>query len=217
MRFVRSYGELCPLAKALDVVGDRWSLLIVRELLTRGPCRYTDIRKGVPGIATNLLADRLRELEEAGVVKRESAPPPVATDLFSLTPRGEDLRPVVLALGRWGLPFMAEGSRDEAFQTHWLSLPLEMYLSDHSPSRPRIAIELRTGDEPLLIETIDGSVRARPGTTEHPDAVLSGHPRLIMSVLAGRVDLETALQRGLVYEGSPETLRRVQPLAFART
>jgi DNA-binding HxlR family transcriptional regulator len=95
-----SYGEYCSLAKALDVVGDRLTLLIVRELTIRGPSRYTDLRNGLPGIATNLLADRLRELEQAGIVDREEAPPPVATTLFALTPRGEELRPAVEELMR---------------------------------------------------------------------------------------------------------------------
>src|SRR5919201_6854048 len=105
---MRSYGQFCGLAKALDVVGDRWTLLIVRELLLRGPCRYTDLRKGLPGIATNLLAERLRELEDAGVVLREEAPPPIATTLYSLTPRGEELRRVIYELGRWGTPLMRD-------------------------------------------------------------------------------------------------------------
>src|SRR5256885_16027747 len=100
---MRSYRQYCSLAKALDVVGDRWTLLIVRELLLRGPSRYTDLRDGLPGIATNLLAERLRDLEEAGLVSREQAPPPVATALFRLTPRGEDVRPTVPELARWGV------------------------------------------------------------------------------------------------------------------
>src|SRR5437867_2184126 len=104
---MRSYGQLCSVAKALDVVGDRWTLLIVRELLLRGACRYTDLRDGLPGIATNLLADRLRELEGAGLVSREEAPPPIATTLFHLTQRGKDLEPVMLSIGRWGSPLLA--------------------------------------------------------------------------------------------------------------
>ena len=96
---MKSYGQYCGLAKALDVVGDRWSLLIVRELMLRDACRYTDLRDGLPGIATNLLADRLRDLEQAGVVEREDAPPPVATTLFRLTDRGRELRTAVHALG----------------------------------------------------------------------------------------------------------------------
>src|SRR5271156_5649061 len=110
---MRSYGQYCALAKALDVIGDRWTLRIVRELLIRGACRYTDLRHGLPGIATNLLAERLRELEQAGLVRREDAPPPIATALFSLTPRGEQLRPVVYELGRWGAPLMLETAPQE--------------------------------------------------------------------------------------------------------
>src|ERR1700751_2402967 len=98
---MRSYDEYCSIAKSLDVVGDRWTLLIVRELAQRGACRSPDLRTGLPGIAPNLLADRLRELEQAGVVAREDAPPPVATALFRLTPRGEELRPVLDGLFRW--------------------------------------------------------------------------------------------------------------------
>ena len=103
---MRSYDEYCAIAKSLDVVGDRWTLLIVRELALRGGCRYTDLRNGLPGIASNLLAERLRELENADVITREDAPPPVATTLFRLTPRGEQLRPVLDDLFRWGLPMM---------------------------------------------------------------------------------------------------------------
>src|SRR5947199_9504676 len=103
---MRSYGQYCSVAKALDVVGDRWSLLTVRELLLQGPCRYTDLRNGLPGIATNLLAERLRELEQAGVIESELARPPVATTLFSLTKRGADLEPVLFQMGRWGAPLL---------------------------------------------------------------------------------------------------------------
>src|SRR5689334_14592704 len=110
---MRSYGQYCAVAKALDVIGDRWTLLIVRELLLRGPSRYTDLRDGLPGIATNLLADRLRELEHAGLVAREDAPPPVATALFRLTKRGRELRPLLEELTRWGLPYMIDEPGDQ--------------------------------------------------------------------------------------------------------
>src|SRR5580692_12706806 len=110
---MRSYGEYCALAKTLDVVGDRWTLLVIRELAIRGACRYTDLRNGLPGIATNLLAERLRDLEQAGVVVREDAPPPIATNVFRLTPRGEELGPVLDALGRWGIPYMVEGPQPD--------------------------------------------------------------------------------------------------------
>jgi DNA-binding HxlR family transcriptional regulator len=207
---VRSYGQYCSLAKALDVVGDRWTLLIVRELLLRGACRYTDLRNGLPGIATNLLADRLRDLERADIVSREDAPPPIATTLFRLTPRGEELKTVLVELGRWGVPFMAQPVADDAFRSHWLAMPVELFLTDRTPERPPVTIELRTGEEPMLIETADGGARTRPGTAEHPDAVLTGTPQLVVSVLSGGLDLAEAQARGLQYDGDPETLSRVQ-------
>src|SRR5436853_1143069 len=105
---MRWYNQFGGVAKSLDIVGERWTLLIVRELLLRGPSRYTDLRNGLPGVATNLLADRLRELEAAGLVAREEAPPPIATTLFRLTERGAELKPVLDELMRWGLPLMAE-------------------------------------------------------------------------------------------------------------
>jgi DNA-binding HxlR family transcriptional regulator len=208
---MRSYGQYCAMAKALDLVGDRWTLLIVRELLLRGQCRYTDLRQGLPGIATNLLADRLRELEQAGVIGREAAAPPVATTVFRLTKRGEDLAPVVHALGRWGAPLMGTRATDDAFCSHWLAMPLALHLKDRKPHRAPITIEVRSGDQPMLIETVDGEVRTRPGSAEHPDAVLTGPPELVVGVLTGRLDLADARARGLEYEGDPKTLRRVQP------
>jgi DNA-binding HxlR family transcriptional regulator len=209
---VRSYGQFCSLAKALDVVGDRWTLLIVRELLLQGSCRYTDLRNGLPGIATNLLADRLRELERAKIVAREQAPPPVATTLFRLTERGEELGPALFELGRWGVPLMAEpGAGEEEFRCHWLAVPAELFLTDRTPERPPVQIEVRTGGEPIVIETTDGRARTRPGSAEHPDAVMAGTPRLVVGVLSGRVDLATAEARGLQYDGDPDALWRVLP------
>lgn len=207
---MRSYGQYCAVAKALDVIGDRWTLLIVRELLLRGPCRYTDLRHGLPGIATNLLADRLRELEQAGIVRGEAAPPPVATTLFHLTQRGAELEPVLQQLGRWAGPLMAKPSKKDAFRTRWLALPLK-HLRDGTPDRPPVTIELRTGDEPMVIETVDGSLHTRLGSALSPDAVLTGRPELIVGVLTGRLELADARAAGLQYDGDPETLRRVQP------
>src|SRR6516165_245245 len=145
---MRSYGEYCSIAKSLDVVGDRWTLLIVRELATRGGCRYTDLRNGLPGIASNLLAQRLRELEHAGVIAREEAPPPIATTLFQLTPRGDQLRPVLDELSRWGLPLMTDQKPDDAVRSHWLASALELMLADRQPEAASVTVELQTGDQP---------------------------------------------------------------------
>jgi DNA-binding HxlR family transcriptional regulator len=209
---MRSYSQYCALAKALDVLGDRWTMLIVRELLLRGPARYTDLRNGLPGIATNLLADRLRELEDAGVIAREDAPPPIATTLFRLTPRGEALRPVLHELTLWGTPYMAEGPEpDDQFREHWLAWPAEVFLADSDPSGAPIAIELRAGPETMVVETGDGEVHARPGTVERPDAAITGTPHQILGLLSGAVGLREARRDGLRFEGEEAALERLRP------
>ena len=134
---MRSYGQYCSIAKALDVVGDRWTLLIVRELLIRGACRYTDLKDGLPGIATNLLADRLRELESAGLIRREEAPPPVATALFHLTDSGASLLPVIEAIARWGIEFMVTPVEGDQFRGHWFAFPARCSCRTASPTGRR--------------------------------------------------------------------------------
>jgi DNA-binding HxlR family transcriptional regulator len=206
---MRSYAQYCGLAKALDVVGDRWTLLIVRELLIAGPCRYTDLLDGLPGIATNLLTGRLAQLEAAGLVTQAGGRPAEKT-LYRLTPRGEELRPVIRALGSWARPLLRKRARGEAFRGHWLALPLELYLSDRTPRRRDIAIEIRCGDETLVLEAKKGEIRVRPGSVPHPDATMSGPPELILGVLLGRFGLTAGRARGLHYQGDPKLLRRLQ-------
>jgi DNA-binding HxlR family transcriptional regulator len=210
---MRSYGQYCAVAKTLDVIGDRWTLLIVRELLLADALRYTDLRNALPGIATNLLAERLRELESAGVVSREEAPPPVATTLFRLTPRGEQLRATLDEMGRWGLPYMVDGPAEgDVFRGQWLAWPAEVFLKDLHPEEPPVAIEVRTDERPLLLETVDGRVRARPaGASERADATIEGPPKAIMGLLSGALDLDGARARGISYEGDPAILERVRP------
>jgi DNA-binding HxlR family transcriptional regulator len=195
------------------VVGGRWTLLIVRELLIRGACRYTDLRNGLPTIATNLLADRLRELEEVGIVQSEFAPPPTATTLFRLTSRGQELEPILLQLGQWGAPLLAKTAKSDAFRSHWMALPAKLHLKDQAPSRPPIRIELRTSDEPVTIETRDGEVHTRPGAARDPDLVLSGTPQVVLRLLLGKMDFAAARSAGLKHKGNPKTLARVQPSA----
>lgn len=206
---MRSYQQYCAVAKALDVVGDRWVLLIVRELLTSGPSRYTDLLKGLPGIATNLLADRLRDMEKAGLVRREEAPPPVATTLFHLTDRGAALRTLLEELGRWGAPMMGVPQPNNVFRSHWLVFPLDAYLEDKAPGEPPVAVQLNTGDEPMVVETVNGKVRTRRGTVEHPDAVLTARPGVILGLLSGRIEMAEARQRGLELTGNEKVLRRL--------
>jgi DNA-binding HxlR family transcriptional regulator len=206
---MRSYDEYCAIAKSLDVIGDRWTLLIVRELALRGPCRYTDVRNGLPGIASNLLAERLRELERAGVITREDAPPPIATTLFQLTPRGEQLRPVLEGLIRWGAPLMTEENAGDAVRSHWLAWALELMLTDRQPHASPVTVELRTGDQPIVIETRDGAIHTRLGPADNADATLAGAPKAILGLLFGPLKLADAKANGVNYQGDPKILDRI--------
>jgi DNA-binding HxlR family transcriptional regulator len=208
---MRSYGQYCSIAKALDVIGDRWTLLIVRELLLRGACRYTDLKNGLPGIATNLLADRIRELEAAGLVRREEAPPPVATTLVHLTETGAELEPVLKALGWWGIRYMANPADTDAFRSQWFSYPVEFFLRDRDRGAPPASIELRTGADPAVIEVSGGAVRLRAGSVPAPDLVLAGRPQLIAALLTGQLTAAEVAAAGLEISGDTSVLDRVLP------
>jgi DNA-binding HxlR family transcriptional regulator len=207
---VRSYNQYCAVAKALDAVGDRWTLLIVRELLLREGCRYTDLQHGLPGIATNLLGARLKELEERGLVRRESAPPPVATTLYHLTDAGRELEPVLSALGQWGARFMPEPTGGEVFRSHWLAFPVAQFLEDGEPESPPATIEVRTGDQPAIIEVGGGKITTHLGSAPGPDLVLEGDAPPILGLLSGMLKLADARQLGLRTEGSTAVLRRLR-------
>jgi DNA-binding HxlR family transcriptional regulator len=213
---MRSYRQYCALAKALDVVGDRWTLLIVRELLIRGACRYTDLQEGLPGIATNLLAERLRALESAGLVRREAAAPPVGTPVVRLTARGEELEAVLHQLGRWGASLLSKPSRGDAFRSHWLALPAKLHLRDHRPELPSVTLEVRAGGRPLVLEAAAGEVHTRLGGASAPDAAVTGPGPVVVGLLLGKLGLAAARAAGVRYEGDPKVLARLQPKALAR-
>ncbi|NGN65701.1 helix-turn-helix transcriptional regulator [Streptomyces sp. A7024] len=123
----RSYDQYCGIARALDAVGDRWSLLIVRELLA-GPRRYTDLHTELPGVSTDMLAARLKDLERESVVERRKLPPPANASVYDLTERGRELLPVLDALATWGAPALAEQRPTDAVRAHWLAFPLREQL-----------------------------------------------------------------------------------------
>ena len=208
---MRSYGQYCSVAKALDVVGDRWSLLIVRELLAQGPCRFTDLRNGLPGIPPNMLSTRLRELEAAGVIRRAAAPPPIATTLIHLTDEGKALEPVIAALGQWGVRFMARAEPGDEFRSHWFSLPVSLFLEDRQPHGRPFTIELLTADRPAYVAVEHGQIRLSWDAPSRPDLTLAGEPNVILGVLSGGLSLSEAKERGLEVRGDERLLRRVVP------
>ncbi|MFE4173222.1 winged helix-turn-helix transcriptional regulator [Streptomyces sp. NPDC056909] len=213
---MRSYGQYCSIARALDVVGDRWTLLIARELLLQGPCRFTDLKNGLPGIAANLLSTRLKDLEAAGLISREDAPPPIATVLYRLTESGLELEPVLKALGLWGLRFMAEERPDDAFQAQWLAYAPAWFTTDADPDAPPAVIQLVAAGELAVIELRNGQVHTRLGRATDPDLVLDGPPRAVLGLLSGLIDLERAGQLGLSTTGRRDLLTRLRPVARDR-
>ena len=201
---MRSYGQYCALAKALDLVGDRWTLLIVRELLVR-PSRYGELQDGLTGIATNLLAERLRQLEGAGVIGRDGE------GRYDLTEWGRSLAAPVHELIRWAAPLMLAGQGSDAFRARWLQLPLELMFGGVDSGRPDIQIEVRTADEMLTLTSTAGSVEVRTGPAPSPDVVVTGPPELIVGLMSGVLDKDVALSQGVSILGDfadIEQLRR---------
>lgn len=204
---MKTYGQFCSVAKSLDVIGDRWTLLVLRELLLQGPCRYTDLAHGLPGIASNLLSDRLKALEESGLVRREAAPPPVATTLFHLTGRGRATEPVLAALARWGTGFV-EGtpSPDEQFRSYWFPYSVAAYLRDRDPCASPVSVQLVTAIGSWTVTATSTGTDVREGTAEAPDLTLEGHPRLVLGLLSGSHTLDEVRADGLVVTGDATVL-----------
>ncbi len=200
---MRSYDQYCALAKALDVVGDRWTLLIVRELLVR-PCRYSELQDGLTGIATNLLAERLRQLEAAGVIGRD------ADSRYELTDWGRKLGTPVHELVRWAAPLMLAGQGTDAFRARWLELPLELMFGGIDPGRPNIQVEVRTADEVLTVASAAGSVEVRTGPAPSPDVVVTGSPELIVGLMSGALDKDVAISRGVSILGEFNDVERLR-------
>lgn len=207
---IRSYGHYCGLAKALDVVGDRWSLLVVRELLV-GPRRYGELLDGLPGIATNLLADRLRHLQSSGVVDRDDQ------GRYLLTEWGKGLAEPVYALGRWAAPLMGEMAEGDAFRGQWLVHPVKALFGEQDSHRPNVTLEIRAEGSPMTVECVDGEVHVRPGQAPRPDVVVTGPPDGIVAVLAGRLDKASAAARGVDVVGDARLLRRLRPTVTSAT
>ena|SRR5215467_2140205 len=207
---MKTYGQYCAVARSLDLVGDRWVLLIVRELLSQGPCRFTDLRDGLPGIATNLLASRLKDMEENGLIARVDAPPPIATGLYQLTERGQQLQPVIAALVEWGLPTMPIVTEGESVRGNWLGMLGQLRLRDTEPERGPLTIAIDTAEAPAHLVSRGAEFELRRGRPAAADIRLSGQARLIGGYLAGFLSLDEARHRGLDADGDAEAFSRLE-------
>ena len=202
---MKSYGQYCGLARALDVVGDRWNLLIVRQLLV-APARYRELLDGLPGVASNLLAGRLRDLEAAGVVERRLATEGNAIS-YALTPWGAALREPVEGLIRWSTPLMASGPGGDRFRADWLLVALPALLAGTSARRPAtvgIAVDARL----IQVTTTRAGTEVGPHDGRELDAVLRADPATVLGLAAGALTLDGARDQ-LHIDGDEAALRVV--------
>ena len=183
----RTYGQYCGLAKALDLVGERWALLVVRELLL-GPKRFTDLLDGLPGVSTNVLATRLRQLERAGVVERTQLPPPAASSVYELTAYGRGLEPAVAALGRWGAASLGARESTQVLRSHWLALALKAFFRPEAAVGLSREFEVRLAEGAFRLALSNGSLQVVPGPAVAPDLVLEVDDDTLVGVLAGQLD-----------------------------
>jgi DNA-binding HxlR family transcriptional regulator len=175
---VKRYEQYCPMAHALDLVGDRWALLVTRELM-HGPKRYTDLVDCLPGIGTNILAARLRDLESHGIVTRRTLPPPAASKVYELTDYGRGLRPAMRELALWGARSLGPPTVEGELFAGWLANAMDIVMA---PLAPPGRFEFRAGPE--IAAMIDGEVVA--GSIDDPDVIVEGEPEGIYELFVNR-------------------------------
>jgi DNA-binding HxlR family transcriptional regulator len=175
---MKRYERYCPMAHALDLVGERWSLLVVLELM-HGAKRYSDLADNLPGIGTNILASRLRDLEANGIITRRTLPPPAASRVYELTDYGQELRPAMRELAIWGARSLGPPTVDDELFEGWLANAVDIVLA---PMAPQGRFEFRAGDD--VASLVDGF--ASPSPIDDPDVVVEGTPESIYHMFVDR-------------------------------
>lgn len=205
---MRSYRDLCGIARALDVVGERWALLVVRELLL-GPKRFADLHRGLPGMSQNVLTQRLRELEESGVLARRRALPPAAGLIYELTDRGRALEPVLLALGQWGSPRPPQPDSAEELSPDALIVALRTTFDPVAAKALRGSFTLRLPGDAFLLTVNDGALDAVRGNGP-ADASLTAAMRIVQDLVFDRRGLDDAIRsEAASATGDLQLLRRL--------
>jgi DNA-binding HxlR family transcriptional regulator len=192
----RGYGQYCGFARALELVGERWALLIVRDLLV-GPKRFSDLQRGLPKIPSNILTARLKELEESGIVRRRAQPRPAGGVAYELTDEGRDLEDTVVAFGRWGAKHMGEARPGEVITDDSIATALRTIFRPEEAGADDLAFELRLGDVVVNARVRSGAVVVGRGSLEAPDLVIESGPE-IRSLLSREIPPKEALKNGTV-------------------
>jgi DNA-binding HxlR family transcriptional regulator len=218
----RAYGQYCGFARALEVVGERWALLVVRDLLV-GPKRFTDLLRGLPGIPSNVLTARLKEMESAGVAQRRVLPRPSRAVVYELTEYGMELEPVVVELGRWGAKNLGDPRPDETITVDSLITALRTTFHPEAARGFRAGYELRVGETVLHARVDDGRVAVAEGLLPDADLAIDAGPG-IRALMAGEVSPADAIENGIVrVSGDPKLLTRfaeifrIEPMPASRS
>jgi len=192
----RTYDDGCAAAHALDLVGERWALLVVRELLL-GPKRFTDLRDGLPGASPDILSRRLHELEGAGIIRRRKLPPPAASKVYELTGWGAELEPVIIRLGRWGARSPSK-PHDAALGTDSLILSFRTMFDHEAAGGLNASYELRFGEDRFRAVVEEGRFEISRGDEDQPDATITASPGALAALIYEDRSLDEALRSGVV-------------------
>jgi DNA-binding HxlR family transcriptional regulator len=193
----RSYAQLCGIAAALDVIGDRWTPLVARDLLL-GPLRFGDLAAGLPGIGTNTLAARLKQLETSGVVRRRLLPLPDGGTVYELTPYGRELEPILLGLGRWGTKRMGDLARDVATRSRWLVAAMLAFHDEGQRIARPTTWELRLTDGAFTVQAQGTTLTVTAGAPEHADLAITTEDEQLHRLLTGQLAPEQAVATGAI-------------------
>jgi DNA-binding HxlR family transcriptional regulator/putative sterol carrier protein len=207
MATMRTYGDGCAIASALDVIGERWALLVVRELLL-GPKRYTDLRRGLPNASPNVLTQRLGELERTGVIRRRKLPPPAGSRVYELTDWGLELEDTIMALGRWGARSPTPNDAPIA-SADSVVLALRARFDARAADGLRARFELRLGEDRFRVSVADAEIEVARESVDRPDATIDSDPDTLNAVLWGGRSLADAQRSGgLTIEGDKAAAAR---------
>ena len=201
----RTYQQYCPVARALEIVGERWTLLVARELLL-GPRRFTDLMDGLPGISATVLASRLKDLEQAGLVSKRTLPPPAASTVYELTDRAVGLARILTAMADWGMSMLGRPRKGDAVRGEWMVLA--MAVTTPVPDVSDTTFELHVDGEVLHVDVRDGRLQPRQGAAPDPAAIITVNATTLADLALGRLGLDDAVAKERVTLVGDQTAAR---------
>lgn len=200
------YAQFCPLARATEILGQRWTLLVIRELLC-GPQRFVDLRRRLPGLSPSVLTERLESLEEQGVVERREVGPPTPARLYALTAHGEALRPILLDLTKWGLRWLLPAVDGDHMEPDWIRLGVEAFAASADSPKRRFALEAHTDESATTIRIEGGRRGTRIVTDDRPvDLSVKASPQTMLGIMSGLLPQAMAEEQGAEFSGDLSAL-----------